>query len=204
MILNEPIINVFELFYNDNFEQEWQNAYLRVTDSFEYHVTEGYWLLFETENFYVTVGYDGVQKYKKPYVFSEEKFEWWYNGDEEWTDYRKTIFEGRIIHSVNPQDCYQEIHFDSFSLKHYTYGENDEFFVNEEWLNNDEKIMAVGSHLLKPCECGGKAELLIDEQSDYAVRCSSCHKQTCFKMILKEQVEAWNNGDSPRFVDVQA
>ena len=30
-------------------------------------------MLLESENYYVTIGYDGVQKYNKPYVFDEAK-----------------------------------------------------------------------------------------------------------------------------------
>ena len=199
MISNEPIIKVFELQYKEELIQDWHNAYLRTVGAFEYHVTEGYWLLFETKNFYVTIGYDGVQKYKKSYEFPKEKFECWYNGDEEWTDYKETLFVGQKIYSIELCDNHQVIYFDAFSLNLYVYGENDEFYENDEWSNCDEKIMAVGAHLLKQCECGGKAELFCNERSDYAVRCSLCHKETYFDMILKQQIDAWNHRDLLRF-----
>lgn len=47
------------------------NSFLQIKYNFEYHTTYGLWYLFETENHYITVGYDGVVKYKKPYEFSK-------------------------------------------------------------------------------------------------------------------------------------
>lgn len=201
MILNEPIIKVFELQYKEDLLQDWQNAYIHTTGAFEYHVTEGYWLLLETENHYATIGFDGVQIYKKPYVFPEDKFEWWYNGDEEWTDYKDTFLSGQRIHSVKSCENYQIIYFDAFELRLYVYGENDEFNVYDGAFGNGNNVMAVGGHLVKKCECGGNAEILCDERSDYAVRCSVCHMATCFDMILKDQIAAWNNGDAPCIID---
>ena len=201
MILNEPIIKTFELQYKEDLLQDWHNAYIHATGAFEYHVTEGYWMLLETENYYVTIGYDGVKKYEKPYVFDENKFEWWYNGDEEWTDYKDTLLEGQKIHSIEACDGYQTIYFDAFKLNLYVYGSDDEFNVNTGTFGDGKNVMAVGSHLLKKCSCGGNAEILCDERSDFAARCSTCHKATYFDMILKERIDAWNNGDSPCIID---
>ena len=201
MILNEPIIKVFELQYKEELLQDWHNAYLHTTGAFEYHVTEGYWMLLESENYYVTIGYDGVQKYNKPYVFDEAKFEWWYNGDEEWTDYKDTLLEGQKIHSIEAQDGYQTIYFDAFKLDLYVYGSDDEFNANTGTFGDGKNVMAVGSHLLKKCSCGGNAVILCDERSDFAIRCSTCHKATYFDMILKERIDAWITGDSPCIID---
>lgn len=201
MILNEPIIKVFELQYKEELLQDWHNAYLHTTGAFEYHVTEGYWMLLESENYYVTIGYDGVQKYNKPYVFDEAKFEWWYNGDEEWTDYKDTLLEGQKIHLIEAHDGYQTIYFDAFKLNLYVYGSEDEFNVNTGTFGDGINVMDVGSHLLEKCSCGGNAEILCDERGDFAIRCSTCHKATYFDMILKDQIDAWNIGDSPCIID---
>ena len=197
MILNEPIIKVFEMQYKEALLQEWHNEYIHTTGAFEYHVTEGYWLLLESENYYATIGFDGVQTYKKPYVFPTEKFEWWYNGDGEWTDYKDTLLLGQRIHSIEACEDYQIIYFDDFELRLYVYGKNDEFNVGGGTFGDGINVMAVGGHLAKKCKCGSDAELLCDERGDFAVRCSVCHAATYFDMILKDQIEVWNNGDTP-------
>ena len=201
MILNEQIIKVFELQYKEDLLQDWQKAYLHTTGAFEYHVTEGYWLLLETENCYATIGFDGVQIYKKPYVFPEDKFEWWYNGDEEWIDCKDTLLSGQRIHSIETSEDYQIIYFDDFEMRLYIYGETDEFDLDGGTFGVGNNVMAVGGHLAKKCNCGGKAEILCDERSDYAVRCSVCHTATYFDMILKEQIEEWNNGHTACVID---
>ena len=200
MILNEPIIKVFELEYSETLMQNWQNAYLHTIGAFEYHVTEGHWLLLETENYYATIGFDGVQTYKKPYVFPEDKFEWWYNGDEEWVDYKDTLLSGQRIHSIEAREDYQIIYFDDFELRLYVYGKADRFNY-DRGTYDDGNVMAVGGHLVKKCNCGGKAELLCDWRSDYAVRCSVCHMGTWFDSILKDQIETWNDGNTPCVID---
>ena len=200
MFCNEPILKVFELQYRDDLLENWQDAYLHTTGEFEYHVTEGYWMLFETENHYITIGYDGVQKYQKPYVFPEGKFEWWYDGDDGWIDYKDTLLSGQRIHSVEEIDDHKVIYFDSCKLHLYVYEEN-EFNLSRGSFGNGINTMALGGHLLKKCECGGAGELLLDERGDFAVRCKVCHRATYFDMILKNQIDAWNNGDAPCTID---
>ncbi len=197
IFLNEPIIKVLTLQYNEQYEKDWHNACLYIQGTFEYHVTEGYWLLLETEKYYVTIGYDGVQKYKKPYEFSKEQFVWWCDSDEEWIAYEETLFVGQKIQSVESQKGYQLIYFDNFKLDLYVYGETDEFNLNSAQFGDGINVMTVGGHLLKKCKCGGNAELLCDEHSDFAVRCSVCHKATYFDMILQGQIDEWNNGNTP-------
>lgn len=196
MFLNEPIIKVLELEYKDTYLKSWHNAYLNSIGAFEYHVTEGFWLVLETENYYATIGYDGVQKYAKPYEFSKEKFCWWSDGSEDWIDCERMFFEGQKIHNVEQNSRYQTIYFDNFKLNLYVYGEDDNF-PDSGTFGDGVAAMAVGGHLLKKCTCGGKGELLVDERSDYAVRCNQCHRSTYFDMILKERIDAWNNDDTP-------
>ena len=72
MFCNEPILKVFKLKLKETLQPKWCNSLLQITHKFEYHTTCGLWYLFETENFYITVGYDGVVKYEKPHEFSKE------------------------------------------------------------------------------------------------------------------------------------
>ena len=63
MFCDEPILHVYQRMYCEDKEQPWHNAILRLTGSFEYHATEGYWLVFQTVHFVISLGYDGVQVY---------------------------------------------------------------------------------------------------------------------------------------------
>lgn len=201
MILKEPIIKVLNLQYNDKYNKDWQNAYVHTTGAFEYHVTEGYWILVETENYYATIGYDGVKVYEKPYEFSEEKFDWWYDGDEDYIDWLDTLFCGQKIHSIEEDGDHRVIYFDSFNLHLYVYTEETGFNLDRGSFGDGENVMAVGRHLLKKCECGGNGELLCDERGDFAVRCQDCHRATYFDMVLKDRIDLWNEGDTPCTID---
>lgn len=201
MILDEPILKTFVLEYRSELLKDWQDAYLHMTGAFEYHVTEGYWILFESEGHYATVGYDGVKTYEKPYEFPKEKYVWYYDGDEELTDHVDTIFSGQRIHSLRNFGEYKSIIFDSFELNLYVYGENDAFYDGSGTAFDGVSVMAVGSHLLNKCECGGEGELLLDERGDFAARCKRCHKATYFDMELKARIEAWNRGERKCYID---
>ncbi len=201
MILDEPILTVFELQYRESYLSNWHNAYLHTTGELEYHVTEGYWILLESENYYVTIGYDGAQKYQKPYTFPSEKYDWWYNGDDEYIDWRETLFSGQKIHCIEKKDDYQVICFDDFNLNLYIYNQCDNMDVFYGTKDAGVNVVSVGGHLVKKCSCGGKAEILSDIRGDFAVRCNSCHKATYIDMVLKEQIDAWNNDDSPCFIE---
>ncbi|MBQ3014116.1 MAG: hypothetical protein IJN07_03635 [Clostridia bacterium] len=201
MLLDEPIKCILELGYTSKYHQRWHDAYLHTFGTFEYHVTEGIWLLFETENYYTTIGHDGVQTYKKPYTFPSAKFHYGNVSDDEWTDYRETLFVGQKIHSIEQNADHQSIYFDDFKLNLYIYEESDAFNFSTGTFGNGINIMDVGGHLLKKCKCGGKGELLIDERNDFAVRCQKCHKATYFDAILKDQIEAWNAHDIPCIIN---
>ncbi len=201
MLLNEPITRVWELEYINEYHQSWHNCYLHTIGTFEYHVTKGYWLLFETENHYVSIGFDGIQKYFKPYAFPKEKYACHPVGDDEWDDYRDTLFIGQRILSAEQQINKQSIYFDDFKLDLYIYGETDDFDADYGTFGSGINVMAVGNHLVKNCQCGGAGELLIDERHDFAVRCSRCHKSTLIDMSLNERIEAWNNQDTPCVIE---
>lgn len=203
MLLNEPILSVFELWHTEKYEGKNANSFFQKVGELAFHTTGDCWLVFYTEHFCVTLGCDGVKKYQLPFEFSNDKYEIWELGDEEWISEEETIFSGQRIHFVEEWIKGWRIKFDDFDMKLYTYDEQDDFIDIQEyfkrgWINK----MAVGNHLLKrKCECGGSGELLVDERNDFAVRCSSCHKSTYFDMILKYQVDSWNLGDTPCVID---
>ena len=197
MFCDEPIKKVFKLELKEDLQPKWCNSLLQITYKFEYHTTYGLWYLFETENFYITVGYDGVVKYQKPYEFSNEQYEIDIIGDGETPCYEDLIFAGQHICSVEEKGNCTLISFDNFSWKLYVYGENDEkWFKNRSYGRGDE-IVPVGVHLLNKCSCGGNPEIYFDHVDDFFVRCSSCHASTYSDMWFKESMDAWNRGETP-------
>lgn len=197
MFCDEPILNVFKLELKETLQPKWCNSLLQITYKFEYHTTYGLWYLFETENFYITLGYDGVVKYEKPYEFSKEQYDIEIIGDGETPCYEDLIFTGQHICAVENRGYYTLISFDDFSWKLYVYDENDDkWFENRSYGHGDE-IVPVGVHLLKKCSCGGKPEIYFDHVDDFFVRCSSCHSSTYSNMWFKESMDAWNQGDTP-------
>lgn len=197
MFCDEPIIKVFELKLKEALQPKWCDSFLQITLELEYHTTFGLWYLFETEGFYITVGYDGVVKYKKPYEFSKEKYDIEIIGDGEIPCYEDLIFIGQRICDVSKQGNYTSISLDDFLWKLYVCGENDDkWFENRSHAHGDE-IVPVGVHLLKKCSCGGKPEIYFDYADDFFIRCSLCHASTYSNMWFKESVNAWNKGDTP-------
>ena len=63
MFCNEPIKRVYQRQDWENEEGRWQDALLEEAFTFEYHATDGYWLIFETENNVISVGFDGVKQH---------------------------------------------------------------------------------------------------------------------------------------------
>lgn len=131
MFCDEPIQKVFKMKLKEELQPEWCNSLLQITYKFEYHTTYGLWYLFEMDNFYITVGYDGVVKYQKPYEFSKKQYDIEIIGDGETPCYEDLIFTGQHIRSVENHGNYTLICFDDFSWKLYVYGEND-----DKWFEN--------------------------------------------------------------------
>lgn len=197
MFCDEPILKVFDLELKETLQPGWCNSFLQIAHRFEYHTTYGRWYLFETENFYITVGYDGVVKYEKPYEFPEERYDIERIGDGEASCYEDMIFTGQHICAVEDQGYYTTIVFDDFSWKLYVYGETDDKWFENRSCHHGDEIIPVGAHLLKKCPCGGTPELYFDQADDFFVRCGSCHAATYSNIRLKESADAWNRGDTP-------
>lgn len=132
MILNEPILSVDLLTYSEKYEKEQSDYFLQTIGEFAFHTTEGYVLLFTTQNHYITVGYGGLKLYDLSYEFSKDKYELWSLGDEEWISEEETIFKGQRIISVTQEENYTIIQFDSFEMKLYEYDikEGNEDFID--------------------------------------------------------------------------
>lgn len=203
MFCDEPILHVYQRMYYEDKKQPWHNAILRLTGSFEYHATEGYWLVFQTEHFVISLGHDGVQVYTCMDDFCPEDELDPLSGLEGWTTTEETVFVGERIHSVNREDHCRTVIFDHFSLKLYGYNEDTGAAINRYNNSTHDHIpLAVGSHLLnRRCTCGGEGEIFLDFVSDYLVRCKTCHASTWASMCLINAIEAWNSGETPTHLD---
>jgi len=199
MFLNEPIRAIYSLELSDACKPKECDALLVVAHRLEYHATCGYWYLFETDSFYVTVGYDGVVKYEKPYDFSAERYEISPLGMGDGSEYEDIIFVGQHICSVENVG-YTLVSFDDFALRLYTYGEEGLQICSSRGIG--DKAVPVGSHLLKKCSCGGNPEIYLDSQDDFFIRCDRCHSRTAADMWFGRAVDAWKRGDTPFAAEV--
>lgn len=203
MFCSEPIMHVYQRIYYGEKEQPWHNAILRLTGSFEYHATDGYWLVFQTEHFVISLGHDGVQMYTNMDDFCVEDELDPLSGIDDWTTTEETLFIGERVHTINGGDGCWDITFDHFALKLYGYKEDTARIV-ERYTNatSDYTPLTVGAHLLKrKCTCGGEGEIFLDFVSDYLVRCKNCHASTWAGMCLIDALEDWNSGNTPIQLD---
>jgi len=194
---NEPIEKVFQMNIRENIMPTWCDAYFQFCYKFEYHTTYGYWFLFETENFYITLGADGVIKYPKPHEFPQVDYEISEQGLGEEPFYEELIFTGQHICEVKTQGSITEITFDDFSMKIYSYKENESKWFEDCARGKGEHLMPVGTHMLGKCECGGLPEIYLDAHGDFIIRCSECHKATYSNMWFKTTMDDWNTNNTP-------
>ena len=45
------------------------------------------------------------------------------------------------------------------------------------------------------CECGGRAQMILDVVQDYIVRCEKCHESTNVYMSGEDAIQAWENNE---------
>lgn len=197
MFCNETIMHVYERHYYGDKAQPWHNAILRLTGNFEYHATDGYWLVFQTEHFIISLGFDGVKKYNTMEEFCPENELDPLSQIDDWVTTEETLFVGEHICSVDDTGDCLNVTFDHFSLRLYSYDEsNSEDICKYSNSTNDYIPLAVGKHLLnRKCACGGEGEICLDFVSDYFVHCNRCHNSTWAEMCLIDAIDAWNKAD---------
>ncbi len=187
--------------------QEWDdvydhNAFLDCYHDIAYHCTEGYRLVFETENYAISLSVNGVIKEPKARL-REAEGEWLQNGIEifedgeaPWVHFETTLFVGERLLSVIQQDNIYLVQFDDFSLKLIPHSNGDSL----EGLHNKNHwsynyVLGCERHLKKKCpHCDGDGEILLDFVSDYVVRCKKCKHSTYAGMNLIDAITDWNNG----------
>ena len=172
------------------------NCIFRIVGNFEFHATDGVWLVLETENTLMTVGFDGVRYHKSEEDFDKDIYEFDNLGDEEYESLEQTVLKGQQLPEVEKTETGFKLYFNGFSLNIILHNESDPSLTSG--LGDGCIPLAVGHHLLtRRCECGGKGEPFIDFVQDYFVRCENCHVSTCASMEFREAVKDWNNGSTP-------
>ena len=172
----------------------------------EYHVTDGYWLIFEAEHHAISLGADGVRLWDSLQEAAPNSGELEDMSDAEyWVHPEHTLFVGEHIQDVQRSEHCWNILFDHFSMRLYPYDNTEQNDSCFRWLrrgNADCKPMHVGNHLLtRKCTCGGEGEIVIDFVHDYAVRCKKCHTSTWASMCLIDAILDWNAWEIPIQLD---
>lgn len=199
MFCSEPIKRVLQMELREDVRPDWCDSLFQITYRFEYHTTDGFWILFETKSFYITVGFDGVIKYEKPYEFSTERFAIEAFGDGRGGTYEDLIFRGQRILSVEEFGNGALITFDDFAWKLCSYKENGSLFHGLS--GGGDHAVPVGGHLLRSCACGGNPEIYLDRVTDFFIRCESCHRATYADMYFRNAMNEWNKSKTPITVE---
>ncbi|MBO7292408.1 MAG: hypothetical protein J6V07_00560, partial [Clostridia bacterium] len=169
-----------------------------------YHVTEGYRIILETANFYISLGHTGVTKIQKEGAIEEikqdgEVIDPFIHGLKDgppWVDYESTLFVGEKLSSTERIDNYYLLTFTDFKLKLIPHDlDKDDISSlhrNDPW--SYFPVLGAERHLTRKCPCGGDGELLLDFASDYVVRCQSCKRSTWAEMVAENAIKEWNEG----------
>lgn len=201
MFCDEPVIHVY--LGCDEYELVIsENSFLDCYHDLAYHVTEGYRIVLETENWFISLDVNGVSKEPKS-TFIERPGEWLQDGIESmypddipYTHFETTLFVGERLHKVSKIKNIFLCDFGDFTFKVIPYELGT---MNKSLCNNDpcsyNFVLGCERHLTGKCDCGGDGEILMDFVADYIVRCKNCKKATWANMELQSAIRDWNNGE---------
>lgn len=205
MFCDEKIIAVYEGRLEYNTEHE--NAFFDCFHDIAFHTTRGYRYILETEHYFISVGYSGVEKLEKKAAIDEiEKPGEWIDpctkemapDSPPWVSFESTLFVGERLVDVRPNAYYYEAVFDDFTLKVIPYENGDEIHSLDKVNHFAYNHMYGFERLIKrKCDCGGEGELLMDFVSDCVVRCKACKKSTWARMNVQDAIDDWENGETP-------
>ena len=170
-------------------------------------VTEKIYLILQTENDYITLGFDGVRRYEE-LPFDLEK----YNiedvdfhvpdSDRIIPDVKTLLFVGEKLCNVfEYTDNHFELEFDDFTLYLYPRIIDKHPFFWKPCNSIDVPIHGFERHITRKCECGAEPELMLDSVFDYYLRCPKCHHATWDTFDLETVINDWNSGNTPRIQD---
>ena len=183
----EPIIATHRMYAPGFYEDMWEDVDYQ--DGVTYHATEGYWLVFETEHFYITLGVDGVQIYD-----NAESVQM--TGNKLFNDMHELesiVFPGEYIHDVVKNEQGWLVHLSDFDLRVICHSPDEHY--EGKGIQIDVPFAGF-DHVLKPCSCGGRALFKADRHCDFYVECAICHRRTEAGYIPEHAVYEWNERKS--------
>ena len=203
MFCDEPIIAVYE---GAQTHLSGVNAFLDCYNKLAYHITDGYRIILETENFYISLSTDGITKSNKKisrddFLRAGEFIESFaYNTETDniaFIDYAFTLFVGERLLDIHKKDGYYQLEFDDFDLTVIPHTLNESDFPTLKRIQPFSYLRVLGAerHITQKCACGGEGELLLNFVADYVVKCKSCNKSTHPKINAIYAIEHWNNGE---------
>ncbi len=200
MYCEEPILKVY--IGNQEYDDlDGANGFLDSYHDIAYHVTEGYRMVLETENHFLTLDVNGVSKLSKdsditlpgeclePCIILLEN-------EPPWVEFETTLFVGEHLIEVSAEQEHFLLRFDDFTLKliPYALGTMDKGLYNKNhWSYNH--VYGCERLLKRKCSCGGEGEILLDFVSDYVVRCRKCKGSTWAGMNIQDAIDDWNAGE---------
>lgn len=200
MFCEEPIKKVYFSLVEDD-----SDAFLDCYHDLAYHCTEGFRIVLETDNYFMSLASNGVTKEQKEGFFEREDgllqngVEVSESDEMPWLYLETTLFVGeRLLSVVREKDIFL-VQFDDFLLKIIPHKSGDDILGlhnNNHWSFN--YILGCERHLKQKCpHCGGTGEILLDFVKDYVVRCKNCKRSTYAGMNLIDAITDWNNGEVP-------
>ena len=153
-------------------------------DGITYHATEGYWLVFETEHKFITLGMDGVKTYDNAEALQMA-------GNKLFNDtleLESIVFHGERFFDVIKNEQGWLVQLTDFELRIVCHA------PEEHYEGHGIRIgIPLGGfdHVLRPCSCGGRALFKLDRHSDFYVECAKCHKHTEAGYIPERIISAW-------------
>lgn len=197
------IIKVWEASFRDDSIKD-NNAFFGFSPIIEYRVTDGFWMVFQTEKDYISIGANGVERYETmPFTGPEYDLSEVDYVDEEDSieDLETTLFVGERLVQVDKKEEKFVLTFDDFKMYLYPCAA-DHFWYNQN--AEDLPIKGFERHITRKCDCGGEPELMLDFDSDFYIRCSKCHKSTWATYELRSVIDDWNNNEIETTIDTAA
>ena len=198
------IIKVMECSALDAFEKEYDSCFV-LSPLIQYVVTDGMYLILQTEKDYITLGFDGVNVYDNlPFAESEYLIE---DADFVVPDEDDIIFDDKTLLFVgerlidvieHTENEYFELLFDDFSMLLYPRRVGKPPFFWTPRNSVDVPIHGFERHITRKCDCGSMPELMLDFLYDFYLRCPKCHRATWDTFDLRYVIDDWNNGETPR------
>ena len=194
MFCEEKILRVYEMRLRAPYQEEWHDSFLQVTYRLQYHTTDGYWLVAETENHYITLGVGGVRIARGAVSELSERFEIEeYGADSVIT----TLLLGEHLVDVRQKKGYTKLLLEDLSMELYEYTRQDwRWFEHINHLHGYLPLVTRNNLFLRRCSCGGRGEALLDHVEDYVVRCKRCHRSTRVAQSFARAVADWNDGET--------